>query len=279
VTDNGLAIRQDGLDAFTDTLNNILSQSDNPRYVDPVELYNSVDSAFRAGESTSTVRIRYQDTTYVIESGDWENRLSRRTGIPFFNIESANPGVDWNKLLAGQRINMPSRDLVMPLDPVPNKRIVVDLRRLWLVAYENGEMVFNWPISDGRSSAPTWPGIYQILDKEDVAYGSSFALCNDNGECGQWEMNYFMGIYEVGQGLTNGFHGGVTLPDGSYWDGGSQQTSSTYGCIMSDDKEAEELYNWAEPGVVVEIVDSNFPPLSETAQEAMDFITEKTGRA
>lgn len=279
VTDNGLAIREEGLEGFVDTLNDILDVPENARYLDPSELYESIDTAFRAGEDSTTVRIRYQDTTYVLESGDWGQRLARRTGIPFFNIESANPAVDWDQLLIGQRINIPSRDLVLPLDPVPNKRIVVDLRRLWLVAYEDGEAVYHWPISDGRSNAPTAPGIFQILDKTEVAYGSSFALCNDNGECGQWEMNYFMSIYEVGIGLTNGFHGGVKLPNGNYLDGGSQQLSSTFGCVMSDDEQAKILYDWADEGVVVEIVDSDFAPVSETAHQAMDFITEITGQA
>jgi hypothetical protein len=277
VTDNGLAIREDGLDGFIDTLNRILDDPNNPRYLDPTEVYESIDTAFRAGTANTTVRIRYQDTTYILENGDWGQRLSRRVGIPFFNIETANPGVDWNNTLIGQRINMPSRDLVMPLDPVPNKRIVVDLERLWLVAYEDGQVVYDWPISDGRSSAPTAPGIFQILDKTDIAYGSSFALCNDNGECGQWEMNYFMSIYEVGIGLTNGFHGGVKLPNGAYLDGGSQQLNSTFGCVMSDDLQAQLLYEWADPGVVVEIISRDFPPQSETARQAIEFISELDG--
>src|SRR5690606_8951915 len=127
----------------------------------------------------------------------------RRTGLPFNNISIANPGLDWNGIIyPGTPINLPSRDLVLPLDPVPEKRIVVDLDRYWLVAYEDGEVVYNWPISVGRNDAPTYPGIYQILEKVDVAYGSGFSLCNESSECGQWEMSYFMGIYEVSEGLT-----------------------------------------------------------------------------
>lgn len=279
VASNGLAIREDGLNGFVNTLNGILDDPNNPRYLDPAEVYASINTSFRAEESTTTVRIRYQDTSYILQDGDWGHRLSRRTGLPFFNIDLANPGVDWNNTVAGQRISMPSRDLVMPLTPISNKRIVVDLERLWLVAYEDGEIIFDWAVSDGRENAPTNPGIFQILDKTDIAFGSSFDLCNDNGDCGQWEMNYFMSIYEIGVGLTNGFHGGVKLPNGYYLDGGSQQLSSTYGCVMSDDIEAELLYNWSEPGVVVEVISRDFAPVSETAMQAMDYIGQVTGQS
>jgi L,D-transpeptidase-like protein len=279
VADNGLAIREDGLNGFVGTLNNILNDPENPRYLDPVEVYDSVNTAFREGTDMAEVRIRYQEATYTLEDGDWGYRLSRRTGLPFFNIQLANPSVDWNNTVAGQRINMPSRDLVMPLVPIANKRIVVDLDRMWLVAYEDGEPVFDWAISVGRTDAPTAPGVFQILEKIDVAYGSGFALCNDNGECGQWEMNYFMTIYEVGVGLTNGFHGAVLLPNGAYLNGGSQQLKSTFGCVMSDDAEAKILYDWSEPGVVVEAISREFSPMSETGREAIDFITQVSGQA
>ena len=62
-----------------------------------------------------------------------------------------------------------------------------------------------------------------------------------------------MGIYEVVPGLVNGFHGAVELPDGRYLGGGQVGRPFTYGCIMSLDSNAIDLYNWAEEGVVVEI--------------------------
>src|SRR5690606_41204215 len=68
-------------------------------------------------------------------------------------------------------------------------------------------------ISSGVQNAVTSPGIYQILNHDPVATGSSNTLCNSAGlECGTWEMNWFMGIYQVSPGLINGFHGAVLLP-------------------------------------------------------------------
>jgi hypothetical protein len=279
VTDNGLAIRQEGLEPFISYINNSEAFMDliQPRYINPQETYDTINQAFLAGENEATLRIRYEDTTFVLQAGDWGQRISRRTGLPFFNIEQANPGVDWNVTYAGDVINLPSRDLVLPMPVVTNKRIIVDLERLWLVAYENGEMVFNWPVSIGRDNAPTNPGIFQILDKSETAVGSGFSLCNDNAECGQWEMNWFMSIYEVGTGFTNGFHGSVLLPNGANWDVGSQRLRDTFGCVMSDDEQAKILYDWAEVGVIVEIVSDEFPPESQTAVQAMDFISNISG--
>ena len=207
-----------------------------------------------------------------MQDGDWGLRLSRRLGLPFFNIQNANPGTDWDQVFVGQNIAVPSRDLVIPLDPIEDRRIIVDLDRRYLVAFENDEIVFDWPISVGMPDAPTNPGVYQILSQFDVAFGSSFSLCNEDSECGQWEMDYFMGIYEVGIGLTNGFHGAVRLPNGAYLNGGSSQLATTFGCVMSDNAQAELIYNWAETGIVVEMIDSDFPPESELGQRAVEFI-------
>lgn len=275
VTDTGLIVRQDSLNDFIEQANSQLNLENWQRYLDPVETYEAVNNAFITGDNIADVRIRYADSTYTLQQGEWGYRLSRRLGLPFFNIQNSNPGIDWNAVYAGDNIAIPSRDLVIPLDPIEDRRIVVDLDRRYLVAYENDEVIFHWAISVGMETAPTYPGVYQILSQVDVAYGSSFSLCNDNAECGQWEMNYFMGIYNVGEGLTNGFHGSVILPNGNYLNGGSAQTATTFGCVMSDDAQAQLLYEWAETGVIVEMVDSVFPPESELGQRAMEFISQQ----
>ena len=274
VTDTGLTVRQDSLNDFIELANSQLNLENWQRYLDPVETYEAVNNAFITGDNIADVRIRYADSTYSLQEGEWGIRLSRRIGLPFFNIRNSNPGVNWDLVFPGQNISIPSRDLVIPLDPVEDRRIIVDLDRRYLVAYENDEVIFHWPISVGMEENPTMPGVYQILSKFDVAYGSSFSLCNDNAECGQWEMNHFMGIYEVGFGLTNGFHGSVILPNGTQLTGGSAQTKTTFGCVMSDDAQAQLLYEWAETGVIVEMVDSVFPPESELGQQALIFINE-----
>src|SRR5690606_32310770 len=109
--------------------------------------------------------------------------VSRATGIPFYLIEQSNPGRNLNVLSPGDKINLPSRDVAVPLDPVKHKRIVVDIPSQSLVAYENGREVFRWQVSTGISRAPTAPGVYQILTHSETAFGSSYELCGSQG-CG-----------------------------------------------------------------------------------------------
>lgn len=82
-------------------------------------------------------------------------------------------------------------------------------------------------------------------------------------------MYWFMGMYEVSTGLMNGFHGQVELPNGAYLGGGNVGQPFTYGCVMSRPEEAEFLYNWAEDGVVVEVISNDFLPTSDVGRQVL----------
>ncbi len=269
---DGLALREEAfrpfLDAQAATLN---SGEDGVRYIEPTDAVERVRAAINSGRAQINLRIRYRAQTYEVVAGDTGFRIGRKTGIPFYLIQQANPNFDWeNTILSpGDIINLPTRDLTIPEDPVPTKRIVVNLNTQQMIAYENGQPVFQWAISSGISTAPTSPGIYQILSQQEQASGSSFTLCGERG-CGQWEMYWFMGVYEVVPGLMNGFHGAVLLPDGTYLGGGNVGAPFTFGCIMSEDSQAEQLYRWAEIGTVVEIVSNEFAPVSALGQLAWE---------
>ena len=269
---SGLTLRELAFKPFLDALNARLRQETRPRYLDEREVLEAVSQSIATQQPRAMLRVRYMPQTYTINSGDWGQRISRRTGLPFGLIDKANPGLNWNQLSVGQVINLPSRDALVLETPVPHKRIVVDLDRRYLVAFENGEIVMHWRVSIGRGDAPTYPGIFQILSKSEVAYGSGFSLCSNSG-CSQWEMYWFMGIYEVIPGLMNGFHGAVLLPNGAYLDDGQVGNASTYGCVMASNDEAKRLYDWADKGVVVEILAREFPPESDLARRAVEFMT------
>ncbi len=268
VSTGGLALREENfmpfLTAQTASLN---PNGENLRYLEPAETMEKMSQAVANLQSSIELRVRYRPVPYEIEYGDSAYSVSRKTGIPFYLIEQSNPGRNLNVLNPGDKINLPSRDVAVPLDPVKHKRIVVDIPTQSLVAYENGERVFSWQISTGVSSAPTAPGIYQILGHDEVAYGSSYTLCGTQG-CGQWTMYWFMGIYEVQPGLVNGFHGAVELPNGQYLGGGNVGQPFTFGCVMSLDENAKLLYDWADEGTIVEIISSEFPPQSALAKQA-----------
>jgi len=268
---NGLTLRETAFRRFVDAINDSLNVGDQPRYLDTQESVEAVRQAINAGSDTAMLRVRYLPTTYEIAEQDNGFRIGRKTGLPFQLIDEANPGLDWNTLSVGQVINLPSRDDLLPQMPVSHKRIVVDLDRQWMIAYENEEMVFSWAISSGREEAPTYPGTFQILTKEEIAFGSGFSLCNETG-CNQWEMYNFMGIYEVTPGLMNGFHGAVLLPNGAYLGGGGVDYPSTFGCVMSENGNSEMLFEWADVGTIVEIVSSEYQPESDLAQQAVAYM-------
>ncbi len=212
----------------------------------------AVQEAVADGSLSTWVTVRYEPIEYSVGRGESAYSISRTQGIPFYLIQQANPDRDLSELYVGDTITLPSRDVMLPLRPVRNKRIIVDLSEQYLWAYEDGAIVFEWPVSSGISSAPTSAGVFQILSHVELAYGSSYTLCDAN-TCGQWVMHWFMGIYEAVPGLVNGFHGAVELPNGTYLGGGQVGRPFTFGCIMSVNDSAKLLYDWADQGVVVEI--------------------------
>ncbi|MBI5666819.1 MAG: L,D-transpeptidase family protein [Chloroflexi bacterium] len=268
VTQAGLDLRMDALGPFVEAQTRSLNPSGDLRYLDPAETRDALRQAIRDRSEGVTLRIRYRPGTYEVVSGDTGYRIARKTGLPYYWIEKANEGRDLNRLSVGDVIALPSRDLTIPEAPVPNKRIVVNLDTQSLVAFENGQPVFQWLISSGLSDYPTYPGVYQILSHNEVATGGSFTLCSSAG-CGQWEMYWFMGIYEVVPGLMNGFHGAVLLPNGAYLGGGNVGAPYTFGCVMSQNDNAKLLYDWADTGTIVEIISSEYPPQSPLGQLAL----------
>ncbi len=212
----------------------------------------AIQDAITTGELDVWVTVRYKPVEYTVSRGESAYSISRTEGIPFYLIEQANPERDLSTLYVGDTLTLPSRDVMLPLRPVRNKRIIVDLSDQYMWAYENGQVRFEWPISSGMDSAPTSTGVFQILSHVDRAYGSSFTLC-DADSCGQWVMHWFMGVYEAVPGLMNGFHGAVDLPNGTTLGGGNVGRPYTFGCIMAVDDNARALYDWADQGVVVEI--------------------------
>lgn len=269
--ENGLSVRAEAFGRFVDDQNQILVRDG--RYIDQLRATETLQEALIAGTPDVVLRLNYLPEEYNIVRKDTGYRIGRKRGIPYELIRDANPTVNWNSLVVGQSVQIPSRDVMIPEDPVPHKRIVVDLDSQWLVGFENGELIFDWGISSGREEAPTYPGIFQILTHDEKAFGGSFALCNEAGtNCNQWEMAWFMGIYEVVPGLMNGFHGAVLLPNGGYLGGGGVYEPTTFGCIMSVDKWARDLYEWAEIGTMVEIISEEFAPESDLAKYAQAYI-------
>lgn len=196
------------------------------------------------GEGASlTMKIDYRPTTYTIQPGDTLLAISWEVGIPYWMILQANPGLDQDRLLAGQELIIPAKSEMLPLPVIENKRVVIDIGRQRLRVYEDGREIAEHVISTGIDRSPTQPGVFQIQTHEINAYASVWDL----------NMPHFLGIYEAWPGFMNGIHGLPTLSSGRRLWAGVLGSPVSYGCIVMELEAAEWLYDWAEDGVVVEI--------------------------
>ena len=109
--------------------------------------------------------------------------------------------------------------------------------------YENGVIIWDWITSTGLADSPTANGIFQVIEKEERAYASQWDL---------W-MPYFIGVYEAGGNVVNGFHELPFLSNGQRLWAGSLGHPASFGCIILGIPDAEVLYNWVEIGVIVVI--------------------------
>jgi hypothetical protein len=152
--------------------------------------------------------------------------------------------LDMNNLPTGETITIPSRNEMLPLPVIQNKRIVISIaeQRMW--TYENGNLLNEYIVSTGIDSSPTLPGVYQVQTHEPNAYASVWDLYMPN----------FLGIYEGWPGFYNGIHGLPMLSSGVRLWADVLGSKASFGCIILDLPASEVVYNWAEDGVVVEIL-------------------------
>ncbi len=239
---SGVALSLDG-NAFENYLNGQNGALGGVRYIDVAQSVKTMQAAVAAGRSSASVRVYHKPTPYTVQPGDTLGTLSWKFGFPMFRLVRANPNVNMDALSVGQTITIPSKDDLLPLPVVFNKRIVVSISRQHMWVYENGNLKWDWIASTGIPDSPTMPGVFQVQSHEKNAYAGNWNLY----------MPYFMGIYDAVPGFTNGIHGFPSR--GGYqilWQN-SLGHPVTYGCILLSTQNAQALYDWAEEGVVVEI--------------------------
>lgn len=124
--------------------------------------------------------------------------------------------------------------------------IIVGIAEQRMEVYQQDELVYDFVISTGEPGSDTAIGEFEILNKIDVAYASTWNL----------DMPYWMGIYWSGP-LQNGIHSLPIVKHTGYklWDGYLGQRVS-YGCVILSDEDAATLYDWTEIGAKVKIVSS-----------------------
>ncbi len=205
------------------------------------EATGDVVQAFRTGGGEVTVELTPPPRTYVVQPGDRLTIIAEKFGMPPGLIAEANADVDLNNLQVGQQLLIPPQEVLTPYDPVPGKKIMISIAEQRMRVYENEQLLYDWPVSTGIKSSPTYRGHFQVLDKEEEAYASQWDL---------W-MPHFIAIYRAGGDTYNGIHGLPTLSNGQRLWAGNLGSRASYGCIVLGLEEAETLYSWVEIGVSV----------------------------
>ena len=239
-----LSLREEDLTAY---LQGLSDQLGGGRGISVETAITKMREGLSNGSLAATVRVSHGAQEYTVQSGDTFNSIARKFGVLPRMILEANPGIDPSALYVGMTVTIPSPDPLIPLEPVMNKRVVVDMSDLRMYIYENGQLIQDWPTSTGIPSSPTNPGVFQIQGRYELAYAAGWDLY----------MPHFMDVYEAAPGFFNGIHGLPTTGSGrqAVWRDALGNYDTSYGCIILGLEEAAWLYNWAEDGVIVEIRD------------------------
>jgi lipoprotein-anchoring transpeptidase ErfK/SrfK len=212
------------------------------RYLDSARYSAQVAETVLQG-LPAAISVSHTPTSYTIQAGDTLLKIGWKLGFPMWIILQSNPGLDPDHLLVGSELVIPSKDDLLPLEAIPNKRILIDIGKQRLSVFQDGALLHKYVISTGIDRSPTQPGVFQVQTHERKAYASVWDLY----------MPHFLGIYEAWPGFMNGIHGLPTLSNGQRLWANILGKPASYGCIILDLDDAEWLYQWAENGVVVEI--------------------------
>ncbi len=230
-------------EAVQATLADLAGQLDGGRGFRLEEATAQVLATFNAGGGEVALYLTHPERTTTVQFGDTLSSIAAQFGMPPGLVAEANLNIDPNALRPGQQLSIPSQDVLTPYLPVPGKKIVIDLGAQQMRVYEHGDLRYEWAISTGMADSPTHRGVFQILSKEERAYGSQWDL---------W-MPYFMAIYRAGGDVYNGIHELPILANGQRLWAGALGRPASYGCIILGIPQAETLYHWAEIGVLVVI--------------------------
>jgi lipoprotein-anchoring transpeptidase ErfK/SrfK len=121
------------------------------------------------------------------------------------------------------------------------KSILVDISEQHMYVYQDGTLVYSFVASTGMGNS-TRVGTFHVQDKIPNAYGATWNI---------WMPNW-LGIYYSGS-LENGIHALPILSNGATLWAGYLGTPISFGCVVLDTYDAQQLYDWAEIGVPVTI--------------------------
>ena len=245
-------------------LEEIAPQVGEERLLDVGPTLKNVLAALYEGQHRAEARVRYPERIYVVQPGDTLSLIAFDHQMPRYQLERANPDIDPGAIDIGQKIVIPSIDVLLPYPLTPGKRIEIDLPEQRMYVFEYDTQVYTFTVSTGISRTPTIPGQFQILFKAEMAFAQRWRL----------DMPYFMGIYEEAEGFFNGIHELPITHYGTRLSPGVLGWPASFGCIIMDEGDAKTLFDWAEVGTLVRI--SGYAPGTPSWQQTLADIAPLT---
>ncbi len=238
-------------------LDEVAPQVGEERLLDIGPTLKNVLAALYDGQHRAEAHIRHPERIYVVQPGDTLSLIAFNHHMPRYQLERANPDIDPGAIDIGQKIVIPSIDVLFPYPLTPGKRIEIDLPKQRMYVFEYDTQVYTFTISSGISRTPTIPGQFQILFKEEMAFAQRWRL----------DMPYFMGVYEEDEGFFNGIHELPITHYGTRLSRGVLGYPASFGCIIMDEGDAKTLFDWAEVGTLVRI--SGYAPGTPSWQQTL----------
>ena len=275
----GLVLRQQGrveeaLTQFEAALELVLRQPEIDLEIDLANRYLVGSQQYQAGQWADVieelsvvykVEPTYADVRDLLFSAYYNQSLALEAAAELSEAKEAMAAaIALRPDLAEPRRQMANLDFALapeepPAMPIPGvpldeRLVIVGIAEQRMYVYERGRKVFDFIVSTGEPGRDTAVGEFEIQNKIDMAYASTWNL----------DMPYWLGIYWAGP-LQNGIHSLPTVRHTGYtlWDGYLGQRVS-YGCVILGYDDAETLYDWAEVGTKVKIV----PSLAGWSREA-----------
>ncbi len=190
--------------------------------------------------------------TYVVQRGDNLYAIASRFGVAAVDLATANNLINPSLIYAGQVLVIPNGGMAGQAtdpnagasQPGAKKLIEISISQQLMTVYQDDAVLWQWVVSTGEPGLDTLPGNYSVLDKIPNAYGANWDL---------W-MPDWLGIYWAGN-LENGIHALPILPGGQRLWAGYLGMKVSFGCVILGVNEAQTLYDWADVGTPVTILE------------------------
>lgn len=121
-----------------------------------------------------------------------------------------------------------------------NKKIIIDLNRQVLFAYEGDELVHKFDCATGAGDTPTPTGRFQVSHKFRHYTSRTYGVAMNNAMF----FNFFEGI---------AIHEAFGVLTTSYLKFAGVDSVGSHGCVRLSQRDARTLFDWAPVGTSVEV--------------------------